>query len=334
MDPVAAVRSFNRFYTRHMGILREGLLNSPYSLTQVRVLYELAHREGPSASELCQDLGLDPGYLSRLLGAFGKQGLLRKVACARDGRQILLHLSSAGHRLFEKLDARQNAEVMAMLQPLSWSRRNQLHRALAEVREALEPQSTDCSSDSIYTLRSFRPGDIGWVIHRHGVLYAAEQHYDEHFEALVANIAAEFINNYDPRRERCWMAEKDGRIAGCVFLVKKSQSVSKLRLLLVEPWARGLGIGKHLVAVCVQFARQAGYKKIMLWTQSDLPTARHLYREAGFQLQEQTPHHSWGRNLVAETWELRLTRPQKTGAPLLRGKGKKAAGRRSQLPIF
>ncbi len=302
MSMVATVRNFNRFYTRQIGVLREGLLNSPYSLTQVRVLYELANRKGPTASELCQDLDLDPGYLSRLLRSFEKQGLIRKTSSSHDGRQSLLYLSPAGRQLFRKLDAQQNAEVGAMLQKLSPAQRSRLDPALRNLRAALEPEALNLS----YTLRSFRPGDIGWVIHRHGALYFAEQRYDEQFEALVAGIAAEFVQNYDPQRERCWIAEKDGQIAGCIFLVKKSKAVSKLRLLLVEPWARGLGIGKRLVAECVQFAREAGYKKIVLWTQSDLPAARHLYQQAGFQLLEQKPHHSWGRDLISEIWELKL----------------------------
>jgi DNA-binding MarR family transcriptional regulator/N-acetylglutamate synthase-like GNAT family acetyltransferase len=299
---VASVRSFNRFYTQQIGVLREGLLNSPYSLTQVRVLFELANRKGPTASELCQDLGLDPGYLSRLLHSFEKQGLIRKTSSADDGRQSLLHLSPAGRRLFKKLDSQQNAEVGTMLQRLSPSQRSRLDQALHKLRQALEPETAGLP----YILRSFRPGDLGWIIHRHGALYFAEQQYNEQFEALVAGIAAEFIKNYDPKRERCWIAEKNGQIAGCIFLVKKSQTVSKLRLLLVEPWARGLGIGKRLVAECVRFAREAGYKKIMLWTQSDLRAARHLYQEAGFQLVEQKPHHSWGRDLISEIWELKL----------------------------
>jgi DNA-binding MarR family transcriptional regulator/N-acetylglutamate synthase-like GNAT family acetyltransferase len=301
---IHAVRGFNRFYTRQIGALREGLLKSPFSLAEVRVLYELAHRRQPAASELCKQLGLDPGYLSRILRGLEKRGLLRKSASQADGRQSLLGLTARGKDTFATLDARQSAEVAIMLRPLPAARQSRLVQAMHVIEELLgaapEPKTP-------YILRSHQPGDMGWVVHRHGVLYAQEYGYDEHFEALVAEIAAKFIQHFDAKHERCWMAEKEGEIVGSVFLVKKSQTVAKLRLLLVEPSARGLGIGQRLVGECLRFARQVGYRKIVLWTQSELPAARHIYQEAGFRLVQQKKHRSWGReDLVSEIWEVKL----------------------------
>jgi DNA-binding MarR family transcriptional regulator/N-acetylglutamate synthase-like GNAT family acetyltransferase len=299
-----AVRSFNRFYTRQIGVLHEGLLKSPFSLTEVRVLYEIAHREQPTATELCQQLGLDPGYLSRILRGFEKHGLIRKSASQVDGRQSLLELTARGKETFAALDSRQSKEVATKLRQLPASEQARLVQAMHVIETVLgdrpEPKTP-------YILRNHHPGDMGWVVHRHGVLYAQEYGYDETFEALVAEIAAKFIQHFDPKRECCWIAEKDGEIVGSVFLVKKSKTVAKLRLLLVEPSARGLGIGKRLVDECLRFARQVGYKKMVLWTQSELPAARHIYQEAGFRLVQQKKHQSWGRDdLVSQVWELKL----------------------------
>ena len=301
---IPAVRSFNRFYTRQIGVLREGLLKSPFSLAEVRVLYEIAHREQPTATELCQQLGLDPGYLSRILREFEKRGLVRKSASQADGRQSLLGLTARGRETFATLDARQNDEIATWLRQLPAPEQARLVQAMRVIESVLgagpEPRTP-------YILRPHQPGDMGWVIHRHGVLYAQEYGYDETFEALVAEIAARFIQRFDPKRERCWIAERDGEIVGSVFLVKKSQTVAKLRLLLVEPSARGLGIGKRLVGECLRFARQVGYRKIVLWTQSELPAARHIYQEAGFRLMKQEKHRSWGRDdLVSQIWEMKL----------------------------
>jgi DNA-binding MarR family transcriptional regulator/GNAT superfamily N-acetyltransferase len=307
MTTIHAVRSFNRFYTRQIGVLREGLLKSPFSLAEVRVLYEIAHRRQPTATDLCKQLGLDPGYLSRILRGFEKRGLARKSVSQTDGRQSLLTLTSRGRKTFSALDARQNDEVAAMLRPLSRAEQSRLVQAM-QVIEGLLGSRTEPRTP--YILRPHQPGDMGWVVHRHGALYSQEYGYDETFEALVAEIAAKFIQQLDPRRERCWIAEKDGEIVGSVFLVRespKSKTVAKLRLLYVEPSARGLGIGKRLVDECLRFARQVGYKKIVLWTQSELPAARHVYQEAGFRLVQQKKHRSWGRdNLVSEIWELKL----------------------------
>jgi DNA-binding MarR family transcriptional regulator len=301
---INAVRSFNRFYTRRIGVLREGLLKSPFSLTEVRVLYEMAHRDKPTATELCRDLGLDPGYLSRILSKFEKRGLVSKSASQSDGRQSLLGLTARGRRTFATLDSRQSAEVASMLRPVPPAGQTRLVQAMRSIETELGAHP---ESRTPYILRSYQPGDMGWVVHRHGVLYAQEYGYDEHFEALVAEIVANFIKHFDARRERCWIAEKDGEIVGSVFVVKKSKTVAKLRLLLVEPSARGLGIGKRLVDECLRFARHAGYKKMVLWTQSELPAARHIYQHAGFSLVQEMPHRDWGRDdLVSQIWERKL----------------------------
>jgi DNA-binding MarR family transcriptional regulator/N-acetylglutamate synthase-like GNAT family acetyltransferase len=280
------------------------LLKSPFSLAEVRVLYEIAHRRQPTASELCKQLGLDPGYLSRILRGLAKQGLVRKSASQADGRQNLLRLTARGEKTFATLDARQNEEVAAMLRQIPANSQIKLGQAMRTITSLLGGTPAPSAP---YILRPPQPGDMGWVVYRHGVLYAQEYGYDEHFEALVAEIAAKFVQHFDPKRERCWIAEKEGEIVGSVFLVKQSKTVAKLRLLLVEPSVRGLGIGKRLVAECLRFARQAGYKKVVLWTQSELPAARHVYQEAGFRLIQQKKHRSWGRDdLISEIWEIKL----------------------------
>lgn len=310
---IESVRRFNRFYTRQIGLLKEGLLQSPFSLTEVRILYELANRKKATAVELCKELGTDAGYLSRMVRAFEKARLVHRTLSKLDARQNLLTLTNKGMRVFAQLNRRQNQEVAARLKPLSIDRREKLTRALGTVEQAIAPATSKTSSP--YLLRQHQPGDMGWVVHRHGALYFQEYGYDERFEALVAQIVADFIKNYDPKRERCWMAERDGEIAGSVFLVKKSRRTAKLRLLLVEPSARGLGIGKRLVDECVRFAQQAGYKEIVLWTQSELPAARGIYKAAGFRLIKKQRHRDWGRtNLVAEIWKLKLEKRVLTSA--------------------
>jgi DNA-binding MarR family transcriptional regulator/GNAT superfamily N-acetyltransferase len=301
---VQAIRSFNRFYTKQIGVLREGLLKSSFALTEVRVLYEIAHREKATASELCKELDLDPGYLSRILSNFEKRGLIDKSPSEADGRQSLLSLTQQGQKTLAPLEARSNEEVAAMLGRLSEGEQTRLVEAMHCINRLLAPAPD--TPQPPYLLRPHQPGDMGWVVHRHGVLYSQEYGYDERFEALIAEIVADFIQHFDPKRERCWIAEKDREIVGSVFLVKKSKTVAKLRLLLVEPAARGLGIGKRLVAECIRFARQVGYKKMTLWTQSDLPAARRIYEQAGFRLIRKKPHHSWDRELISETWDLKL----------------------------
>ncbi len=299
----AAVRQFNRFYTRQIGVLTQAYLHSPFSLAEARVLYELAHREQATATELGSELGLDAGYLSRILRNFGQRGLVRRQRSEADGRQSVLRLTDKGQSAFATLNSRSQVEIEAMLNRHAAEEQNRLVEAMRTIEGLLGAQPEQKVS---YILRPHQPGDMGWVVHRHGVLYAEEYGWNEQFEALVAEIVAKFIQRYDPRRERCWIAEKDGEIVGSVFLVKKSDTVAKLRLLLVEPKARGLGIGARLVDECIRFARQAGYKKMILWTNSVLAAARHIYEKAGFSLVESEPHHSFGHDLVGETWELKL----------------------------
>ncbi|MGQ0642283.1 MAG: bifunctional helix-turn-helix transcriptional regulator/GNAT family N-acetyltransferase [Gemmatimonadaceae bacterium] len=300
---VAAVRRFNRFYTQKIGALGNGHLASPYSLTEVRVLYELAHREAPTAATLGRALGIDAGYLSRIVRRYTHQGLVRRVRSTADSRNVHLHLTKKGERVFVPLEARARDKVAALLGALPAKRQATLLDAMQTVERLLDEPPGDRPR---VTLRQHRPGDMGWVVHRHGALYAQEYGFDEQFEALVAEIAAKFIRELDRKRERCWIAEADGEILGCVFLVRQSDDVAKLRLLLVEPNARGLGIGKRLVGECTRFARATGYKKITLWTQSVLHAARKIYMLEGYRLVKEEPHHSFGHDLVAQTWELNL----------------------------
>lgn len=310
---VQSMRRFNRFYTRQIGLLDDGLLNSPFSLTEVRTLYELAHREQSTAVELRTELGLDAGYLSRILRKFEKKRLIEKKVSPQDGRQSLLRLTPVGRKVFNPLNVRSTEQVSAIMGKLQPGQQEDLIRAMQTIESMLALDSEEQTSAGrksegrTYILRPHKPGDMGWVVYRHGILYSQEYRYDERFEALVAGIVAGFVESYNPARERCWMAVRNGEIVGSVFLVEKSKKVAKLRLLLVEPSARGMGIGKRLVAECIRFARRVGYKTIMLWTQSELTAARRIYQQAGFDLVAEEPHSSWGRkNLVAETWRLRL----------------------------
>ncbi|HYY52163.1 MAG TPA: helix-turn-helix domain-containing GNAT family N-acetyltransferase [Myxococcales bacterium] len=301
---VQSVRRFNRFYTRKIGVLQEGLLDSSLSLTEARVLYELAHRPEATATDLRGELGLDAGYLSRIVRSFQKRGWLQRKTSKEDGRRHLLSLTRSGRAAFDQLDARSNEEVRSLVGAVGPAEMTRLLQAMRTIESVLEPEAPSASP---YLLRTHRPGDMGWVVYRHGVLYSEEWGYDERFEALVAQIVGEFVQRFDPARERCWIAEKDGERVGSVFLVRSSKRVAKLRLLLVEPAARGLGIGKRLVDECIRFARQCRYDKLVLWTQSELKAARSIYEHAGFHLAGTERHHSWGRDdLVAETWELEL----------------------------
>ena len=300
---VGAVRRFNRFWTRRIGVLREGYLESPFSLTEVRVLYELARSEETTASELGKELGLDAGYLSRILRGFQGRGLISKKPSKTDGRRSLLRLTEEGQETFAPLDARSREDVGAMLGALSVAEQDRLIGAIRTVEELLGAQS---EAKVPFLLRPHEPGDMGWVVHRHGILYAREYGWDERFEALVARIVADFVDNFDPAKERCWIAESDRAILGCVFIVKESDTVAKLRLLLVEPEARGLGLGTRLVEECVRFARSRGYEKLTLWTNSVLDAARHIYEEKGFEIVEEEEHHSFGKYLVGQNWELKL----------------------------
>jgi DNA-binding MarR family transcriptional regulator/N-acetylglutamate synthase-like GNAT family acetyltransferase len=300
---IDAVRGFNRFYTQKIGVLREGLLDSPFSLAEARVLYELSRCERPTAGALCHALGLDPGYLSRIVRRFEKGRLVVRKRSAEDGRQHLLALTKKGRAAFAALDKGSRRQMSGLLKAIFPADRARLVAAMATIEQAF---STAPAGSPSYLLRAHRPGDIGWVIGRHGALYAEEYGWDESFEALVAEIAARFLRRYDAKREHCWIAERDGVNVGSVFLVKQSNAVAKLRLLLVEPEARGLGLGGRLVAECVGFARRAGYRKVSLWTQSILVAARHIYEGAGFHLVREEPHRSFGHDLVGEHWELTL----------------------------
>jgi DNA-binding MarR family transcriptional regulator/N-acetylglutamate synthase-like GNAT family acetyltransferase len=297
------VRRFNRFFTKKIGVLHEGLLDSPFSLAEVRALYELAHRENLTPSQLTKDLGLDAGYVSRILRTFERRGMIVKKPSETDGRQILLGLTKHGRDIFAPLGARASDEIRKILNDLSEPEQNRLIGAMQTIERLLGAPPRNKAS---YLLRPHQIGDMGWVVHRHGMLYAQEYNWDEQFEALVASIVAKFIQRYDAKRERCWIAEKDGEIVGSAFLVKQSKTIGKLRLLLVEPKARGLGIGTSLVKECERFARCAGYRKIILWTNNILFSARHIYAKAGFRKIHEEPHFSFGHKLVGETWELKL----------------------------
>jgi DNA-binding MarR family transcriptional regulator/N-acetylglutamate synthase-like GNAT family acetyltransferase len=300
---VAAIRRFNRFYTAQIGVLHEGLLKSPFSLAEARVLYELAYRETPTAAELCQDLGLDAGYLSRILRNFAMSGLLEKTPCQTDGRQSLLSLTTEGRAAFAPLDSRSRDEISALLRRLSPSEQTRLVEAMETVERLLGA----CSAPQVsYILRLHRPGDIGWVIRRHAELYNQEYGWDGSFEALVAEIAAKFIRQFDVARERCWIAEREGETVGSVLVVKQSETVAKLRLLIVDPSARGLGIGRRLVDESIRFSRQVGYRQITLWTNDILTAARRIYEAAGFRLIEEERHRSFGHDLVGQNWLLDL----------------------------
>ncbi len=302
-DRVAVVRRFNRMFTRNLGVLREGLLHSSYSLTESRIIYEIANRNHPIAADLSKELGLDAGYLSRLLDRLEQQGLIEKVMSGTDGRQRLLHLTSDGEKVASLLDTRSREEISEILNNLSDPDQNRLIQAMNTIEQLL---GGGLKYAEPYFLRNHEPGDMGSVVHMHGRLYAQEYGWDEHFEALVAQICSDFINNYVPEKERCWIAEMDGQIVGSVFVVQASAEIAKLRLLLVQPSARGLGLGTRLVEECIRFAKRKGYKKLMLWTNNVLVTARKIYKNAGFELAEQEPHHSFGQDLVGETWEMVL----------------------------
>jgi DNA-binding MarR family transcriptional regulator/N-acetylglutamate synthase-like GNAT family acetyltransferase len=300
---IAAVRAFNRFYTRKLGVLGQHLAKSPFSLSEARVLYELAHRDGQAAKEIGTGLGLDFGYLSRIIQSFEESGLISRNPLASDRRQYRLALTAKGRQAFARLDRNSHDDVAAMLAPLSPDDGGRLTGAMATIEELLEPKRGERAP---LLLRSHRTGDMGWVISRHGAVYAQEYGWDISFEALVAEIAAQFIRSYDSFREHCWIAEIAGEPVGSIFLVKGSDEVAKLRLLLVEKKARGLGVGRALVEQCIRFARGSGYRKITLWTQSILLAARGIYQQAGFRKVATEKHHSFGVDLVGETWELML----------------------------
>ncbi|OWT62105.1 bifunctional helix-turn-helix transcriptional regulator/GNAT family N-acetyltransferase [Candidimonas nitroreducens] len=300
---IAVVRGFSRFYTRLVGLLNEGILKSAYSLTEVRILFELAHRDSLSASDLVRELGLDAGYLSRVLKRFEARGLLARSPAPQDARQTLLALTAAGRKAFEPLDRASHDEISQMLQALDAPGRDRLVKSMQAIERLLGGRAEPAVP---YVLRPLQSGDIGWITHRQGVLYNQEYGWDETFEALVAQILAKFVEEFDPRRERAWVAEREGEVVGSIFVVKESDAVAKLRLLYVEPSARGLGIGRRLVDECIAFARAKGYTRMVLWTNDVLVSARRIYQAAGFQLVEQERHHSFGKDLVGQNWALDL----------------------------
>jgi DNA-binding MarR family transcriptional regulator/GNAT superfamily N-acetyltransferase len=300
---IAAVRAFNRFYTRKLGVLDQHLMQSPFSLSEARVLYELAHRQELAAKEIGTELGLDAGYLSRIVQKFDEDGLITRNPLASDRRQFQLSLTDKGRHAFAKLDRSSHDEVGAMLAALAPGDRSRLTGAMATIERLLGEQATPMPRA---TLREPRPGDMGFVVQSHGALYASEYGFDASFEALVADIAAKFLTSFDASRERCWIAELDGVPVGSVFVVRHNDEIAKLRLLLVDPAGRGQGLGKRLVDECISFAKACGYRRITLWTQSILVAARKIYQDAGFELVKSEPHRSFGQNLVGETWEREL----------------------------
>lgn len=300
---VEAVRRFNRFYTQRIGVLDEGLLRTPFSLTEARVVYELAQREPATATALGQALGLDAGYLSRIVRSFEERGVVERTPSPTDGRQWLLALTDEGRRAFARLDAESRRQIGAMLDALPDDGQRRLVEAFATIETLLGERGRERAP---YLLRPHQSGDMGWVVQRHGVLYSREYGWDERFEALVARIAADFIDHFDPKRERCWIAERDGRNVGSIFCVHRSDEVAKLRLLIVDPSARGLGIGGRLVRECIDFARQVRYRRMVLWTQTELVSARRIYAAEGFRITNTEVHDTFGMELTSETWEMDL----------------------------
>ncbi len=300
---VAAVRAFNRFYTQHLGVLNNGWLDSSFSLTEARVLYEIKTRTGATASDIASDLGLDAGYLSRILRRFHKLGLIRKQTSPDDARQSLLSITARGGKAFAPLETRTQQQIGAMLGPLSSADQDRLVSSMRSIQSLLGGKPRTGASP---ILRQPKPGDFGWIVARHAELYAREYQWTEPFEGVCAQIAADFVNNHDPKCDRCWIAELDGERVGCVMLVKDSAEVARLRLLLVDPAARGLGIGKRLTQECVAFARQCGYRRITLWTHSILTAARHIYDQEGFRLTSSEPKRSFGQDVISEHWDLQL----------------------------
>lgn len=302
---VEAVRRFNRFYTRQIGLLREGLLRTPFPLSEARLIYELAHHEETTATQLARELDLDPGYLSRLVASLHRQGIIERAPSEEDRRQRLLSLSDEGQEAFAELNAASRKEIQQMLGNLAEDDQKRLVDAMSTIERLLGAAPEQRVP---FILRPPQPGDLGWVVHRHGVLYNREYGWDENFEALVAGIVGDFVGNFDRSSERCWIAEREGENVGSVFLVRhpEREGVARLRLLLVEPQARGLGIGRRLVQECTRFARRVGYHTITLWTNSVLHAAARIYELEGYELVDEEPHHSFGHDLVGQTWELAL----------------------------
>jgi DNA-binding MarR family transcriptional regulator/N-acetylglutamate synthase-like GNAT family acetyltransferase len=303
---IAAMRRFNRFYTRQIGVLRKTYLESPYSLGEARILYEVAQARTPTASDVGRALDLDAGYLSRVLRSLERNGLIERTVSARDARQSHLALSARGKRAFAPLERRSQRNTGAMLDKLAPTDRSRLISAMSTVERLLGGGERETPAHRRYVLRAPRPGDFGWIVKRHAELYALEYGWTEPFEGVCAQIVADFVNKFDKTRERCWIAEMDGENVGSIILAKETESVARVRLLLLDPKARGLGLGARLVDECITFARRTGYKKITLWTHRVLVAARHIYENAGFKLTRSERHRSWGKQVVGEHWDLAL----------------------------
>jgi DNA-binding MarR family transcriptional regulator/GNAT superfamily N-acetyltransferase len=303
-DAVAELRSFNRFYTGQLGMLAPRFLATPHTLAEARVLFELAQADQLEVATLRKRMRIDAGHLSRLLSRLEQRGLVARERSAADGRRQLARLTTEGEKDFAVLDRRSADDIAARLSGLEAAERNRLVAALAEVRRLLQPGE----SERAVSLRAPRAGDLGWIVQRHGEIYSQEYGWSAEFEALVARIVADYAEQHDPEREAAWIADVDGAPGGCVLCVRQDDAVAKLRLLLVEPRARGLGLGERLVGACIAFARRAGYRELTLWTNHTLVHARRIYERAGFELVDEAPHHSFGHDLVGQTWTLPLQR--------------------------
>ena len=306
LERESAVRRFNRFWTARIGVLQAGLLETPYSLTEARVIFELAQSDTTDLVDLRRRLGLDAGYLSRILGRFKSDGLVETVTSPEDGRRLVVSLTEQGREVFSDLDRRSATEIRSMLEQLPDEEQRRLVAAMGTIEDVF----SSVSVDEPYVIRQLLPGDLGWVVQRHGVVYSEEYGWDQTFEALVARIVADYVDDHDPMRENAWIAEVGGEPVGCVFCVRRDDETAQLRILLVDPKGRGLGIGSRLVTECIRFARRMGYRKMMLWTNDVLVSARRIYEAAGFELVAEGPHHSFGHELVEQTWELDLSRPE------------------------
>lgn len=310
VDAVDAVRRFNRFYTRRIHVLDEAHLKSDLSLTAVRVMYELAHKDAMSAADLARELDLDAGYLSRILADLGRRQLVTRQRATDDARVSRIRLTARGRARYAVLDTRASDDIATLLEPLGDTSQHRLVAAMEAITSILDDGTTQDGARKAapYLLRTHRPGDLGWMVWRHDVLYSDEYGWDERFTALVARVVSDFVTNYDPAHERCWIAERDGENVGSVMAVRHPErpGVAKLRLLLVEPSARGLGVGRRLVDECIRFSRQTGYHTLTLWTNSVLVAARRIYEAAGFQLVHEAPHDEFGHDLIGQTWEMSL----------------------------
>lgn len=302
-ESITTIREFNRYYTRKIGALNEGLLNSPFSLTEARLIFEIGNHQDITAAALGDMLGLDAGYLSRTLNALEEQNLIERRHSEQDRRQRLINLTAEGRQAFALLDSRSREETAALIADLSAEEIFSLTGAMSNVKQILDP---DNKKKGMIYIRQNEVGDMGWVVQQHGLIYHHEYGWDKTFEAYVAEICAEFIKNYDPDLERCWIAEKDGQQVGAVFCVNAGEGIAQLRMLIVTPKARGLGLGSRLVEECIRFTRQADYRKLTLWTNDILVEARHIYQKSGFKLVEEEKHHSFGKYLVGQNWELTL----------------------------